>query len=180
MPVSSARNSDTFTVTTPSDHEIRMTRLFDAPRDRVFKAWTDQTELKKWWGPKGFKVLHSTVDLRPGGMFLYGMESPTGEPMWGKFVYREITPPSRIVFVNSFSDEAGGVTRHPMAPNWPLEMLSVFTFETEGGTARFTVKWSPLNATDEEKAAFAAGHGSMQQGWSGTLEQLEAYLAKAV
>jgi uncharacterized protein YndB with AHSA1/START domain len=99
--------------------------------------------------------------------------------MWGKFVYREITPPSRMVLVSSFSDETGGVTRHPMAPTWPLEMLSTFSFEEEGGKTRFTVRWSPLNASEEERATFVAGHASMQQGWGGTLDKLAAYLAKA-
>jgi uncharacterized protein YndB with AHSA1/START domain len=81
--------------------------------------------------------------------------------------------------VNSFSDEAGGITHHPMSPTWPLEMLTVFSFEDLGGKTKFTVNWSPLNATEEERATFAAGHASMTQGWTGTLEQLEAYLAKA-
>lgn len=159
--------------------EFVISRVFDAPRDLVWQAFTDPEHMKQWWGPKGVTVVHSKMDLRPGGTYHYGMRTPDGTTIWGKFVYREITPPSRIVFVNSFSDEAGGVTRHPMAPNWPLEMLSVFTFTEESGKTRFTVKWSPLNATEEERATFAAGHGSMNQGWSGTLEQLEAYLTKA-
>jgi uncharacterized protein YndB with AHSA1/START domain len=58
-------------------------------------------------------------------------------------------------------------------------MLSIFSFEEEGGKTRFTVRWSPLNASEEERAAFAAGHASMQQGWGGTLDKLAAYLAKA-
>ena len=86
----------------------------------------------------------------------------------------------RIVFINSFSDEAGGTTRHPMATRtWPLEMLSIFTFEdAPGGKTKVTVRWSPHNATEEERKTFDAGHDSMQQGWSGTLEQLADYLAR--
>jgi uncharacterized protein YndB with AHSA1/START domain len=156
-----------------------ISRVFDAPRDLVWKAFTDPEHMKHWWGPKGFKVIASKMDLRPGGSYHYGMEAPNGSPMWGMFRYREITPPSRLVFVNSFSDEAGGITRHPMAPSWPLEMLSTFSFEDLGDKTKFTIKWSPLNATAEEQATFAAGHGSMTQGWTGTLDQLAAYLAKA-
>ena len=108
------------------------------------------------------------------------METADGTEMWGKMVYREITPRDRIVFVNSFSDEAGGTTRHPMAPTWPLEMLSIFTFEdVAGGKTRFTVRWSPHNATDEERRTFDAGHDSMRQGWGGTLDKLAGYLPKA-
>jgi uncharacterized protein YndB with AHSA1/START domain len=159
--------------------EFVITRVFDAPRDLVWKAFTEPQRLKEWWGPKGVTVIESKMDLRPGGSYHYAMRTPDGSTMWGKFVYREITPPSRLVFVNSFSDEAGGVTRHPMAPTWPLEMLSTFLFEEESGKTRFTVRWSPLNATEEERATFAAGHPSMQQGWGGTLDKLAAFLAKA-
>ena len=90
-----------------------------------------------------------------------------------------IAPPEKLVFINSFSDEKGGLTRHPMAPTWPIEMLSIFTFEEmPGGKTRFTVRWAPHNATAEEQKTFDAGHASMTQGWSGTMEKLEAYLAK--
>src|SRR3954453_17495733 len=134
--------------------------------------------MKQWWGPKGFTGVASKMDLRPGGSYLYGMKAPDGSAMWGRFVYREVVPPQKLVVINSFSDEAGGVTRHPMAPTWPLEMLSVFTFEELGDKTKFTVHWSPLNASEEERATFAEGHASMQQGWGGTLDKLESYLAK--
>ncbi|HET7681446.1 MAG TPA: SRPBCC domain-containing protein [Xanthobacteraceae bacterium] len=159
--------------------EFVITRVFDAPRDLVWKAFTEPQRMKEWWGPKGVTVIKSEMDLRPGGSYHYAMRTPDGQVMWGKMAYREITPPSRMVFVNSFSDEKGGTTHHPMAPTWPLEMLSVFTFEEEGGKTRFTVTWTPLNPTEEERATFAAGHASMQQGWGGTLDKLVAYLAKA-
>ena len=162
-----------------NNQEFVISRVFDAPRDLVWKCFTDPERMQQWWGPKGVAVVKSEMDLRPGGRYLYAMRSPDGTVMWGKMAYREITPPSRIVFVNSFSDEAGGTTRHPMAPTWPLEMLSVFQFEDLGGKTKFTVTWSPLNATEEEKATFAAGHGSMNQGWTGTLDKLTAYLPEA-
>ena len=159
---------------------FEITRVFDAPRDKVWKAWTETERLKQWWGPKGFKVHTCKVDLRPGGVFLYGMTAPDGKDMWGKFTYREIVPPERMVLINSFSDEAGGVTRHPMAPTWPLEMLSTFTFEDEpGGKTKVTIRWSPHNASEEERKTFEAGRDSMRQGWGGTMDQLAAYLAKA-
>lgn len=160
--------------------EFVMTRVFDASRDLVWKAFTEPERMKEWWGPKGVKVVKAQMDLRSGGFYHYGMATPDGKTMWGKFVYREIVPPQRIVFVNSFSDEKGGLTRHPMSPSWPLEMLSIFTFEDlPGGKTRFTIRWSPLNATAEEQKTFDAGHASMTQGWGGTLEQLEAYLKGA-
>jgi uncharacterized protein YndB with AHSA1/START domain len=157
-----------------------ISRVFDAPRELVWKAFTEPDRMKEWWGPKGFTVIASKMDLRPGGTYHYGMRAPNGAAMWGKFVYREIVPPERMVLINSFSDEAGGITRHPMAPTWPLQMLSTFTFEEEaGGKTRLTIRWSPYDASEEEQKAFDSSHDSMRQGWGGTMEQLEAYLAKA-
>jgi uncharacterized protein YndB with AHSA1/START domain len=162
----------------PSSKDFVISRVLDAPRDLVWKAFTDPERMKRWWGPKGFTVIASKMDLRVGGTYHYGLKAPDGSPMWGKFVFREIVPTERMVFVSSFSDEAGGTTRHPMAPTWPLEMLSTFSFEDEpGGKTRFTVRWSPHNASEDERKTFDAGQASMTQGWSGTLEQLEAYLA---
>lgn len=159
--------------------EFVMSRVFDAPRDLVWKCFTEPERLKQWWGPKGFKVLASKMDLRAGGTYHYGMQTPNGQAMWGKFVYREVVPQERMVFINSFSDEKGGVTRHPGNEKWPLEMLSTFTFEDmPGGKTKFTVTWTPHNATEEERKTFDSNRESMLQGWGGTMEQLEAYLAK--
>jgi len=157
-----------------------ISRVFNAPRALVWTCFTDPERMKQWWGPKGFTVLSSKMDLRVGGTYHYGMKAPDGTPMWGKMAYREITPPERIVFINSFSDETGGTTRHPMAPTWPLEMLSVFAFEDmPDGKTKFTLRWTPYNPTEEERKTFDDGHASMTQGWGGTLDQLTAYLAKS-
>ena len=157
-----------------------ISRVFDAPRELVWKCFTDPERMKEWWGPKGVSVVQSKMDLRVGGTYHYGMKNPDGSVMWGRQVYREITPPARLVFINSFSDETAGLSRHPMAPTWPLEMLSTFTLEEQpGGKTKLTIRWSPHNATEEERKTFDAGHDSMNKGWGGTLEMLEAYLAKA-
>ncbi len=162
-----------------TDKPFVITRTFNAPREVVFDCFTKPDEMKKWWGPKGFTVIISKMDLRVGGTYHYGMNGPDGTPMWGKFVYREIVRPERIVFVNSFSDENGGVTRHPMALDWPLEMLTTFTFEDVGGKTKFTTTSLALNASEAERATFSANHNSMTQGWTGTLDQLDAHLAKS-
>jgi uncharacterized protein YndB with AHSA1/START domain len=159
-----------------------MSRVFEVPRDLLWKCFTDPERMKHWWRPKGFTVIASKMDLRVGGTYHYGMKAPDGSLMWGLFTYREIMPQERLVFVNSFSDEKGGVTRHPAAPTWPLKMLSTFTFEdVPGGKTRFTVRWQALNATPEEQATFDGDQSriSMTNGWSGTMDQLEAYLAEA-
>jgi uncharacterized protein YndB with AHSA1/START domain len=160
--------------------EFILTRVLTAPRELVWKCFTDPELMKQWWGPKGFTVIASKMDLRPGGTYHYGMKSPNGDAMWGKFTYREIVPRERLVFISSFSDESGGVTRHPMSATWPLEMLSRFTFEdAPGGETKFTVRWVTHNASAEEQKTFDSSRNAMMQGWTGTMEQLEAYLARA-
>jgi uncharacterized protein YndB with AHSA1/START domain len=160
--------------------DLLLTRVFDAPREVVFDAWTKAEHLKQWWGPKGFKMIKCSVDLRPGGMFHYGMEAPNGSTMWGRFVYREITPPERLVFFNSFSDENGGVQPAPFFDGWPLEVLNVVTFTEHEGKTIVSLRGAPFAATEEERAKFKSMHPSMQQGFGGTFAQLDDYLAKAV
>ena len=79
----------------------------------------------------GVNIVARSLDLRPGGIFHYGMRTPHGQEMWGRFVYREIIPQRRIVWVNSFSDAQGGLTRHPGSMDWPLEMLVMASFAAE-------------------------------------------------
>jgi uncharacterized protein YndB with AHSA1/START domain len=159
--------------------EFHLSRVFDAPREIVYAAFTEPECIKHWWGPKGFAVIKSEMDLRPAGTYHYGLRGPDGGTMWGKFVYREIVRPEQLVLISCFSDEAGGIARRPMSPTWPLEMLSVVLFEeVEPGKTTVTVKASPHDASDEERATFAAARAGMNLGWSGTFDQLAAYLAR--
>jgi uncharacterized protein YndB with AHSA1/START domain len=155
-------------------------RVFDAPRDLVWKCFTEPERMREWWGPKGSTIISSTMDFRVGGTYLAAMRDPGGNVMWGKFVYREITPPQRLVWTHSFADEAGGITRHPFSPTWPLELLTTVTFEEQpAGKTKVSLVWSPLNATTQERQTFDAAHDGMRGGWGGTFERLEAYLAAA-
>ena len=158
-----------------------ITRTFDAPREVVFKAWTETGHLTRWFGPVGFTTTARHNDVRPGGVFHYHMRAADGHEMWGKWVYREVTPPERLVFVQSFSDPAGGTARAPfpgIGPTWPLEVLSTVTFAEHGGRTTLTMRGVPINATAEERQTFLGMHGSMRQGWTGTLDQLAAYLGR--
>ncbi len=103
MVGSSTANSESFKVTTPSDHEIRMTRLFNAPRLLVFEAMTKPEHVKQWWGRlgEGYSVPVCEIDFRPGGAWRFVNRHPKGEAAFhGE--YREITPPSRVVFTEIF------------------------------------------------------------------------------
>jgi uncharacterized protein YndB with AHSA1/START domain len=161
-----------------AEGEFSMTRVFNASRALVFKAWTEAERLKHWWGPKGFSFVAAKVDLRPGGLFHYCMRAPDGREMWGKFVYREIVAPERLVFVVSFSDLNGATLRNPFNPDWPAEVLNTLSFSENEGKTTIAMRGSPFNASESEKRTFAAHHGSMQQGFAGTLGQLDGYLAR--
>lgn len=155
-------------------------RAFDAPRDVVWRCFTDSDRLRRWWGPKGAIVTASKMDLRPEGIYHYGLRMADGTALWGRQVFLGIDPQQRLVFLNSFSDEHGGLTRHPLAPVWPLQLHTTLTFvDLEPGKTVVSVTWRPFAATSEEQAAFDRGHDSMRQGWTGTLDQLAAYLANA-
>jgi len=160
-----------------ADREIVATRVFDAPRALVWKAVTESERLMHWWGPKGFTMLACDVDLRPGGVFSYSMRAPNGSVMWGKWVYREIVAPERLVTVVSFTDEDGNLLRHPASATWPLEVLNTMVLTERDGKTTITIYGTPINATEEERKTFEDGRGSMKQGFTGTLDQLAAYLA---
>lgn len=157
--------------------QLIITRELNAPRGLVFKVWTEAEHLAHWWGPKGFTLVVSNLDFRPGGLFHYCMKSPDGFVMWGRFDYREIIAPEKIVFTNSFSDEAGNITRAPFSAIWPLKILNTLVLTEQDGKTLLTLSGYPIDATEEECAAFEGMHANMQQGFAGTFEQLEAYLA---
>jgi len=158
--------------------EFVITRVFDAPRERAWQAWTEAGRLKQWFSPRGFTVASCRLDLRVGGLFHYCLRTPDGQDMWGRWVIREIVKPEKLVFVVSFSDQSGGVTVHPMSPSWPREMLSTVEFRAQGERTEVTVRWIPINATEVERRTFDEGRdGHLKQGWAGTLDYLATYLA---
>jgi uncharacterized protein YndB with AHSA1/START domain len=154
-----------------------ISRTFDAPREIVWKAWTEAERLAKWWGPKGFAITVAKLELLPGGIFHYTMKLPDGQVMWGRFTYRQISAPERLEFVVSFSDQAGSVTRAPFSADWPLEVLSIVTLEEQAGKTTVTMRGFPINATEVERKMFEAGFESMREGWTGTLDQLADFFA---
>lgn len=155
-----------------------ITRAYEVDRGTMFKLWTEERHLRRWFGPKGVKLESLGLDLRPGGVFHYRMDFAGGEH-WGKWTFREITPPERLVFVVSFADAQGRAARNPWEPGWPLEWLSVVTFSEHAGKSRgtvVTVTWTALSTIAAEQKTFDDGHSSMQQGWGGTMDQLGEYL----
>jgi uncharacterized protein YndB with AHSA1/START domain len=139
--------------------ELITTRIFDAPREVVFRAWTDPERLKRWWGPKNFTNPVCEVDVRPGGAIRIHMRAPDGViyPMTGTF--HEVVEPERLVFTSSALDNHG----EPL-----FEILNTVTFAEEGGKTKLT-----LRATVSKVRGEAAPHlAGMEQGWSMTLDRL--------
>jgi uncharacterized protein YndB with AHSA1/START domain len=160
-----------------SPNPYSISRIFKAPRKLVWEVQTKPEHLAKWLSPEGFESIHANQDFRVGGIYHYGLRGPGGMEMWGKQVYREIVPLEKIVVIQTFSDKDGGLTRHPMAPTWPAEMLSTTTFEDAGKDTKLTISWHPYNSDEAGNATFEQSRSSMDQGFAGTFAKLEAYLA---
>lgn len=158
--------------------EFVISRVFHAPREMVFDAWTQEKHLKEWFGPAGCAIVDCKLDLKPGGFFHYGMRFMNGQVMWGKWIFKEIRRPEKLVLISQFSDAKGGLGRHPGNPDWPRETLSTTTFEQQGERTLLTLRWTPYQASEMERKTFFDNAASMDQGWGGTFKQLDDYLAK--
>jgi uncharacterized protein YndB with AHSA1/START domain len=163
MVGSGARNSDSFAVTTPSAEEIRLTRLFDAPRHLVFEAMTKPEHVRRWWGQlgEGYSVPVCEIDLRPGGAWRFVNRHPKGEAVfYGE--YREITPPSRLVFTEIYEPYPDGVS------------VVTTEFTEEGGKTRMTatVRYPSMQVRD---MVLATG---MEKGAAISYDRLEDVVAE--
>jgi len=146
------------------EQELVLTRVFDAPRELVFKVWTDPKHVAQWWGPKGFTNPVCELDLRPGGAILIHMRGPDGTvyPMTG--VYQEVVRPERLVFTSGALDADG----NPL-----FEVLTTVTFTEESGKTKQILKARVIKRT-AQAAPYLAG---MEAGWTQSLERLAAYVA---
>ena len=150
-------------------------RVLDAPRELVWKAWTEPAMLRQWWGPTGFSAPRAEIDLRVGGKWLFSMRNPEfadGRELFSTGTYREIVPMERIVATDSFADERGNIVsarEYGMPDDAPLEMLLVITFEdTADGKTKLTTRHLGLPKSQREGA---------NAGWNQSLDKLAALLA---
>ena len=153
--------------------QLVIARTFDAPRERVWKAWTDNEQTKRWWGPKGFTAPFIKIDFRVGGKYLFCMRSPEGKDYWSTGVYREIVPMDKFVATDSFADAKGKVvpaSYYGMDADFPLELLWTVTFEDLGGKTKMTLRHSGFPAGPARTGA--------EQGWGESFEKLAASLTE--
>jgi uncharacterized protein YndB with AHSA1/START domain len=148
--------------TTSAELELVVTRIIDAPRVLVFKAWTDPKQVARWWGPQGFVTTYCDMDITPGGAFRLCMRSPAGTDHWKRGIYREIVEPERIVFTFAWED-ADGKPGH--------ELLTTVTFADHGTKTKLT-----LNQALFETVEQCDDHRS---GWTSCLERFAEYMAPA-
>jgi len=146
--------------------ELVITRTFDAPRNLVYKAWTDPAQLAKWFGPNQFTIPVCELDVRPGGAILIHIMSPEGDvyPMKGEF--REVEPPERLVFTSAAYASVDG----PLL----LEDRTTVTLAEDNGKTTLTMHAVVTKATPGAEGALAG----MEQGWNETLDKLADHLAK--
>ena len=161
----------------PRENQFVFTRTVNAPRSLVWKAYTDADALAAWWAPAGQTNKVLQLDLRPDGIYHYAQTSSIGKPIYGRFVYREVTPPERLVFVSSFSDEDGGIGDNPFGFAFPAEILNVVTLSEKDGRTTIEIRGAPIHATEEEVSAYRNLFSSLNAGYAGTLDNLERWLA---
>jgi uncharacterized protein YndB with AHSA1/START domain len=148
-----------------------ITRIFDAPRALVWKAWTDPETVKRWWGPKDYTSPVAKIDFQVGGKYLFAMRSPEGQDLYSTGVYRKIDPMNEIVYTDSFSDAEGNIvapTEYGMPDDVPAESEVTVKFEDHGGgkTKMTVITHRPAGVMGEYA----------NQGWNESLDKMAASL----
>jgi len=153
---------------TQSDREIVITRVFNAPRELVFKAWTEPKHIEQWWGPQGFTTRVTEMDLRPGGQWRYVMISPDGTEYPAKGIFREIVPPERIVTSDEFDEGFEQVVNADL----PQGIVMTAVFEDLNSKTKLTLQILHATAEDRRK------HEEMGviAGWNSSFDCLDEYL----
>ena len=147
---------------TSADRELVVSRLIDAPRALVFRAWTQPEHIARWWGPQGYTTIFCDMDIRIGGRYRFGMRSPGGTEHWKVGVFRELVEPERVVF--TFAWEApDGTPGH--------ELLTTVTFTEQDGQTLLTLRQAEFETID--------GRDDHGRGWTSCLERFAEYMQGA-
>lgn len=151
--------------------ELVITRIFNVPRELMWKARTEPERVKRWWGPKGFIAPVIRIDLLVGGKYLYCMRGagPDGvvRDFWSTGVYREIVPMEKIAVTDSFADEKGNIvpaSHYGMEGDWPKELLIMVAFEEQDGKTKMTLRHVGMPDDENRKGA--------EQGWNESFDKL--------
>ena len=148
-----------------NEHTVALTRVFEAPRSRVFDCWTRAEHVSHWFAPKGFTIHSCETDPRPGGVFKFCMRAPDGDEYWVRGTYREVTTPSHLV-IDCAADDPKGVER--------LQEVIDVTFTESGGKTTVSLNATARGPSDEA-AAMLRG---MDKGWAQTVDRLGIHLRR--
>ena len=152
--------------------ELVIERVFDAPRELVWRAWTDPEHFVQWWGPNDFTTPFCTIDLTVGGRMRFCMRSAEYGDIWCGGIFHEIDPPSRLVYGDYFTDDQGNkvpATHYGMSADFPEETLTSVTFEDlGGGKTKMTLRQAIPSTLAEQSGAY--------EGWNQSFDRLAAYL----
>lgn len=148
-----------------------VTRVFDAPRDAVWKAWTEAAQVRQWWGPTKHSVPECRIDLRVGGRYLLCERAADGSMLWVTGIFREVVPPDRLVNTLSFADSEGNIvppSHYRLHPGLPMESLITVTFEARGDRTTVTVRQAGLLSEQISQG--------VNGGWNEAFDKLAAVL----
>lgn len=157
--------------------EYTFDRVFNAPREMVWRAWTDPELLARWYGPGVDTIIHK-FDLKEGGEWLNEMKRGDYS-MLSRAVFVEVTPPERLVWRHYSSTDAEWKSiTNPQMPDWPKVLLTTVTFAEEGDTTKVRLVWAPFEATEAEIACFAGAVANMGKGWEGGFAIMDQIFAE--
>ncbi|ULG91247.1 SRPBCC domain-containing protein [Leptospira interrogans] len=151
--------------------ELLITRIFNAPRETIFDAWTIPEQLMRWWGPKGFTCPICKIDFKVGGKYLFCMRSPEEQEFWSTGVYKEIVRPEKIVQTDNFADKDGNVvpaSAYGIQGNWPESILITLVFEDHQGKTKLILHHTGIPAGEIRDMTNAS--------WNECLDKLESIL----
>ncbi|MDA7948150.1 MAG: SRPBCC domain-containing protein [Hyphomicrobiaceae bacterium] len=149
-------------------------REFDAPRDMVWRTWTEPELLARWYGPGVETIIHK-LDVTPGGLWLNEMKWGDTS-MYERVEYTEAVRPERLVWLHSNADADWNVAPNPMMPVWPRVLLGTVTLREEDGRTHLRLTWAPHEASEEEIAGFAAAIEKLDKGWGAGMKLLAELL----
>ncbi|WP_103221475.1 SRPBCC family protein [Roseibium marinum] len=151
-------------------------RDFDAPRDLVWRTWTEAELLVRWYGPNVETVIHK-LDVRPGGQWLNEMKMGD-RSNYQRMDYIEVDAPERLVGLMANTDAGWNIAADPMMPDWPRVLLTDVSFAETAGKTKMRLVWSPHEASEKEIVCFAAAMDGLGKGWGMGMEMLEQLLAE--
>ncbi len=156
--------------------EYKIDRIFSAPREMVWRTWTDPEILHRWYGP-GIETIIHQFDLKPGGSWLNEMKWG-GNSDYSKMVFQEVAPTEKLVWHHSSTDSDWNIITSPMMKDWPRVLLTTVTFEDQGDKTNVRLSQIPLDATEAEITCFSTTMAGMDKGWGGGYEMIDEILVE--